>query len=72
MTESIEKKIDKLNTMIDKIEEDQTSIDDAISLYSDAMTLAKQSFEDLEKVKQKINIVKKEGASLVKESHTSD
>jgi len=72
MTDSIEKKIDTLNGLIDKIEEESTSINDSVNLYSDAMSLAKESFEDLNKIQQKINIIKKQGDSLVKDAYPSD
>jgi exodeoxyribonuclease VII small subunit len=67
MTNSIEEKINALSGLVEKIEEEGTSIDEAITLYSEAMTLAKKSFDDLDKIKQKITTITKEGESLVTE-----
>ena len=59
--ETFETKLKKLQTISEKLKDENISLDNAISLYEDGMKLYNNLSEELKKMEEKINIVKDSG-----------
>lgn len=59
--ETFETKLKKLQTISEKLKDENISLDNAISLYEDGMKLYNNLSEELKKMEEKIKIVKDSG-----------
>lgn len=59
--ETFETKLKKLQTISEKLKDENISLGNAISLYEDGMKLYNNLSEELKKMEEKINIVKDSG-----------
>ena len=59
--ETFETKLKKLQTISEKLKDENISLDNAISLYEYGMKLYNNLSEELKKMEEKINIVKDSG-----------
>jgi len=59
-----EEAMNKLNTIIDKLENKNTELDEGIELYQEGLKLTKICLSSLEEAKGKITLIKKEFGEL--------
>lgn len=59
-----EEAMDKLNTIIDKLENKHTELDEGIALYQEGLELTRFCLGSLEDAKGKITLIKKEFTEL--------
>lgn len=59
--ETFETKLKELQTISEKLKDENISLDNAISLYEDGMKLYNNLSEELKKMEEKIKIVKDSG-----------
>ena len=62
---TINKNIDKLESYVNDLENDDVTLDDSIAIYSQALKLAKSTLDDLNTMKTKINIIQKDADLLL-------
>lgn len=56
----LEKKIDKLQEIVNKLEVPEMGVDECLKLYEEGITLAKECYKEVDAVKGKINIIKQD------------
>lgn len=59
-----EEAMDKLNTIIEKLENKNTQLDEGIELYQEGLELTRFCLGSLEEAKGKITLIKKEFSEL--------
>jgi len=62
---SFEKQLDRLEEIVEKLEGEQTDLDNAVKLFEEGVVLSKELSKKLETVKFKVEELKKKGAELV-------
>jgi len=67
-----EEAMDKLNTIIDKLENKNTQLDEGIELYQEGLELTRLCLGSLEDAKGKITLIKKEFAELTEKPFGED
>lgn len=63
---TFEQAMEKLETIVDRLESGDVPLEDAISLYQEGMQLAKICGDKLEQFERKIEMLAEEGGGLVK------
>jgi exodeoxyribonuclease VII small subunit len=61
MENKFENKLNLLNEIVKKMEQENLSLEDSVSLYEEAMKLSKELEEELAKAKSKILLVEDDG-----------
>ncbi len=54
----IEQLLNKLNEIVEKMEDENTKIDESLALFEEGVTLAKQCFDSIEEYKGKLTVIK--------------
>ncbi|HHW89759.1 MAG TPA: exodeoxyribonuclease VII small subunit [Clostridiales bacterium] len=62
-----EEAMDNLNSIIEKLENKDTQLDEGIELYQKGLELARLCLSSLEEAKGKITLIKKEFSKLTEE-----
>ncbi len=62
---SFEKQLARLEEIVEKLEEEQTDLDNSVKLFEEGMMLSKELSQKLETVKFKVSELKKKGAELM-------
>ncbi len=60
---SLEDAIGELKTVIEKLETDETSLDNSFKLYNEGLKLIKYCNESIDKVEKKLIIINEAGAN---------
>lgn len=61
---TFEKKLDKLEEIISKLEDPSLELEQSAKLFEEGLTLSKELSAQLGEVKNKVEILKKQGAEL--------
>lgn len=61
MSKTIKQRLNSISDLIEKIEHENTEIEDAIILYKNALCLANDTFKDIEQKEQEIKTITEEG-----------
>lgn len=61
MAIKFEDKLNRLNEIVKKMEEENLSLEESVKLYEEAMKLSKELGEELAEAKSKIQLVDKDG-----------
>ena len=69
---TFEKKLDKLEEIILKLEDPSLELEQSAKLFEEGLTLSKELSAQLGEVKNKVEILKKQGAELKLESFEED
>ena len=64
MSKTFEEKVKNLEEIINVLESGETSLDDSIKKYTEAMTLVKECDEELKNIEEKISKITLEDGSL--------
>ena len=64
MAKTFEEKVKNLEEIINVLESGETSLDDSIKKYTEAMTLVKECDEELKNIEEKISKIALEDGSL--------
>jgi exodeoxyribonuclease VII small subunit len=64
--QSFEKSLERLETIVSKLEKGDAALDESIELYQEGITLARFCSKKLEEAKGKIEIVLKDGGKVKK------
>ena len=67
MKNNFEGKLQRLEEIVAKLEEEQTDLDASVKLFEEGITLSKEMTEKLQEVKFKVTQLKKKGAALLTE-----
>ena len=67
MKNGFEHKLQRLEEIVAKLEEEQTDLDTSVKLFEEGIALSKEMAEKLEEVKFKVTALKKKGAALLTE-----
>ncbi len=67
MKNNFESKLQRLEEIVAKLEEEQTDLDASVKLFEEGITLSKEMTEKLQEVKFKVTALKKKGAELLTE-----
>jgi len=67
---TLEKKITALEKMLTDLESEEVQLDTAIEKYTEAMTLAKDTFSVLNTVQKQFSVLKKEAEQLILSQET--
>ena len=67
MKNNFESKLQRLEEIVAKLEEEQTDLDASVKLFEEGIALSKEMAEKLEEVKFKVTALKKKGAALLTE-----
>ena len=67
MKNNFENKLQRLEEIVAKLEEEQTDLDASVKLFEEGITLSKEMTEKLQEVKFKVTALKKKGAALLTE-----
>jgi exodeoxyribonuclease VII small subunit len=59
-TQTFEQKLEKLTTIVEKVEDSTTALESAISLYKEGIALAKDCTEVLQAYETQVSILQKE------------
>jgi exodeoxyribonuclease VII small subunit len=62
---TFEKQLSRLEEIVGKLEEEQTDLDNAVKLFEEGIGLSKELSQKLEKVKFKVEELKKKGTELL-------
>lgn len=62
---TFEKQLFRLEEIVEKLEEEQTDLDNAVKLFEEGIGLSKELSQKLEKVKFKVEELKKKGTELL-------
>lgn len=62
---TFEKQLSRLEEIVEKLEEEQTDLDNAVKLFEEGIGLSKELSQKLEKVKFKVEELKKKGTELL-------
>ena len=62
--QTFEEKVMKLEKIVKDLEEGNVNLDDAIKKYTEAMVLAKECHDELQKAEEKVNKIMTENGSL--------
>ena len=69
---TFEKKLDKLEEIILKLEDPSLELEQSAKLFEEGLTLSKELSAQLGEVKNKVEILKKQGAELKLENFEED
>ena len=67
MKNNFESKLQRLEEIVAKLEEEQTDLDASVKLFEEGILLSKEMTEKLEEVKFKVTALKKKGTALLTE-----
>ena len=67
MKNNFENKLQRLEEIVAKLEEEQTDLDASVKLFEEGIALSKEMTEKLQEVKFKVTQLKKKGAALLTE-----
>ena len=67
MKNNFESKLQRLEEIVAKLEEEQTDLDASVKLFEEGIALSKEMTEKLQEVKFKVTQLKKKGAALLTE-----
>lgn len=67
MKNGFEHKLNRLEDIVAKLEEEQTDLDASVKLFEEGVTLSKELTQQLQEVKFKVVALKKKGAALLSE-----
>lgn len=67
MKNNFETKLQRLEEIVEKLEEEQTDLDTSVKLFEEGIALSKEMAEKLQEVKFKVTALKKKGAALLTE-----
>jgi len=67
MKNNFETSLQRLEKIVEKLEEEQTDLDASVKLYEEGILLSKEMTEKLQEVKFKVNALKKKGEALLTE-----
>ena len=67
MKNNFESKLQRLEEIVSKLEEEQTDLDVSVKLFEEGIALSKEMAEKLQEVKFKVTQLKKKGAALLTE-----
>jgi len=62
---TFEKQLERLEEIVAKLEEEQTDLDASVKLFEEGIGLSKELSQKLEKVKFKVEELKKKGTELL-------
>lgn len=65
MKNSFENKLQRLEQIVAKLEEEQTDLDASVKLFEEGIALSKEMMEKLQEVKFKVTTLKQKGAALL-------
>lgn len=54
----IEQLLNKLNEIVEKMEDENTKLDESLALFEEGVTLAKRCFDSIEEYKGKLTVIK--------------
>ena len=69
---NFEKQLSRLEEIVQKLEEEQTDLDASVKLFEEGITLSKELAQKLEKVKFKVEELKKKGSELLTQPFDTD
>lgn len=69
---TFEKQLSRLEEIVEKLEEEQTDLDNAVKLFEEGIGLSKELSQKLEKVKFKVEELKKKGNALLTEPFNTE
>ena len=72
MKNNFESKLQRLEEIVAKLEEEQTDLDASVKLFEEGITLSKELAQKLETVKFKVEELKKKGAEMLTEPFDTD
>ena len=67
MKNNFESKLQRLEEIVAKLEEEQTDLDASVKLFEEGVVLSKEMTEKLQEVKFKVTALKKKGQALLTE-----
>ena len=67
MKNNFENKLQRLEEIVAKLEEEQTDLDASVKLFEEGIALSKEMTEKLQEVKFKVTQLKKKGVALLTE-----
>jgi len=67
MKNNFESKLQRLEEIVAKLEEEQTDLDASVKLFEEGIALSKEMTEKLQEVKFKVTALKKKGTQLLTE-----
>ena len=67
MKNNFESKLNRLEDIVSKLEEEQTDLDASVKLFEEGIVLSKEMTQKLQEVKFKVTALKKKGAALLTE-----
>ncbi len=67
MKNNFESKLQRLEEIVAKLEEEQTDLDASVKLFEEGIALSKEMTEKLQEVKFKVTQLKKKGEKLLTE-----
>ncbi len=67
MKNGFESKLNRLEEIVAKLEEEQTDLDASVQLFEEGIALSKEMTQKLQEVKFKVTALKKKGAQLLTE-----
>jgi len=67
MKNNFESKLQRLEEIVAKLEEEQTDLDSSVKLFEEGIALSKEMTEKLQEVKFKVTALKKKGEKLLTE-----
>ena len=72
MKNNFESKLQRLEEIVAKLEEEQTDLDASVKLFEEGIALSKEMTEKLQEVKFKVTALKKKGAQLLTEPFAAE
>jgi len=65
---NLEENLKKIEDIVSTMEDPNLTVSDSVKLYEDGVALAKECFEELDRIKGKITIIKKDLDAYKEES----
>lgn len=67
MKNNFEQQLQRLEEIVEKLEEEQTDLDASVKLFEEGLLLSKKMADKLQEVKFKVTALKKKGEALLTE-----